>query len=157
MDTMTIQSYNNQPKSVRFDETHIWVTVQDGRIIGTPLSWFPWLVDASDAERSDYELSGFSIWWDSLDEGIDMAMLAGNYAASKNLVTPEQVAEMYDIAPNTVYRLLRREADLAEDEKRLPGAFKESGDKHRAKWWIPRESAQNFEPSKRGRKAQSES
>ena len=87
---MTISSYNNQPQTVEIRDGYIWVTVQDGRIIGAPLNWFPWLENATPDQQTDYICYGFSVVWNKLDEGIDMQMLIGNYSASKNLVTPEQ-------------------------------------------------------------------
>lgn len=152
MNLMSIQTYNNQPTDLEIKEGFVWVTVTDGRVLGVPLEWFPWLENATPEQQKDYKLNAFSIDWEELDEGIDMGTFAGNYFPSGNLVSPETVAEMHDISPNTVYRLLRREADLRESEKRLPGAFKDTGDPYRARWFIPRESAENFVPSSRGRK-----
>ncbi|MDY6215134.1 DUF2442 domain-containing protein [Actinobacillus porcinus] len=43
------------------------ITLQDGRILGVPFDWFPKLLNASQAERENYELSptGEGIhWWD---------------------------------------------------------------------------------------------
>ena len=38
-------------REVRFDEDSMWVTLDDGRVLGVPLSWFPRLMDARPAER----------------------------------------------------------------------------------------------------------
>ncbi len=65
-------------KNVRFDEATMWVELSDGRVIGTPLAWFPRLLNASDKERSGYELSKRGIHWDDLDEDISVeGLLAG--------------------------------------------------------------------------------
>ena len=69
---------NGQPLAVHFDDDKITVVLADGREISNPLSWFPWLENATDEQRSNYELWQFSIDWTELDEGIDIeGMLRG--------------------------------------------------------------------------------
>lgn len=66
------------PKSVAFTKTHVIVQLEDGRIIGNPLSWHPWLADATNAQRDNYVVDHFSIDWPDLDEGLDIeGMLRG--------------------------------------------------------------------------------
>lgn len=61
-----------------FDESTMWVTLSDGRIIGAPLAWFPKLLAASPKALQTYELSPLGIHWDRLDEDISIAgLLAG--------------------------------------------------------------------------------
>lgn len=61
-----------------FDENTMWVTLTDGRVIGTPLAWFPKLLAASPTQRQSYELSPLGIHWDDLDEDISIAgLIAG--------------------------------------------------------------------------------
>lgn len=59
-------------KTVRFDDTTIWVELSDARILGVPLVWLPRLVNASVEERNNYELSLRGIHWDDLDEDISV-------------------------------------------------------------------------------------
>lgn len=67
------------PKRVWFDENSMWVELQDARILGVPLVWFPRLLEARPEQRMDYELSAFGIHWDALNEDISVAgLLAGN-------------------------------------------------------------------------------
>ena len=33
-------------KGIRFDDATLWVDLQDGRTVGTPLAWFPRLLNA---------------------------------------------------------------------------------------------------------------
>ena len=67
-----------EPKSVRFDEDSFWVELDDGRVIGVPLAWFPRLFNAAPEARLDYELSPHGIHWDALDEDISVeGILAG--------------------------------------------------------------------------------
>lgn len=64
--------------SVRFDESCLWVDLDDGRVIGAPLAWFPRLLRASASERLQFEISPMGIHWDALDEDISVAgLLAG--------------------------------------------------------------------------------
>ncbi|WP_342220885.1 DUF2442 domain-containing protein [Candidatus Fukatsuia endosymbiont of Tuberolachnus salignus] len=63
---------NISAKKVRFDEFNLWVELNDARILGVPLAWFPKLLHASEAERNQFELSARGIHWDSLDEDISI-------------------------------------------------------------------------------------
>lgn len=69
---------NTSPKAVRFDEDSMWVELDDGRVIGVPLAWFPRLLHASPDARNMVELSPSGLHWDGLDEDISVAgLLAG--------------------------------------------------------------------------------
>lgn len=66
------------PKSVRFDEDTLWVSLSDGRTIAAPLAWFPRLLDAAPEQRERVELSQGGLHWEALDEDISVAgLLAG--------------------------------------------------------------------------------
>ena len=66
------------PKSVRFDEDTLWVSLSDGRTIAAPLAWFPRLLDATPEQREQVELSQGGLHWDALDEDISVSgLLAG--------------------------------------------------------------------------------
>ena len=66
------------PKAVRFDDDSMWVHLDDGRVIGVPLAWFPRLLQATARQREQYELSPHGIHWDQLDEDIAVeGLLAG--------------------------------------------------------------------------------
>jgi hypothetical protein len=65
-------------KSVRFDDDSLWVHLDDGRVIGAPLAWFPRLLAADNASRMQFEISPMGIHWESIDEDISVAgLLAG--------------------------------------------------------------------------------
>ncbi|MBN6075884.1 DUF2442 domain-containing protein [Aggregatibacter actinomycetemcomitans] len=65
-------------KHVRFDENPMWVELDDARILGIPLVWFPKLLRATKTELENYELSRRGIHWDALDEDISIdGLLAG--------------------------------------------------------------------------------
>ena len=50
-----------------------------------PLNWFPWLTMMLPRHREQsYDLHGDSVYWEELDEGIDLvAMLTGLYTKDK--------------------------------------------------------------------------
>ncbi|NML72887.1 DUF2442 domain-containing protein [Rhizobium sp. S-51] len=63
---------------IRFDEDTMWVSLDDGRVLGVPLAWFPRLLLATPEQRLAYELSAGGIHWDALDEDISIAgLIAG--------------------------------------------------------------------------------
>jgi hypothetical protein len=66
------------PVKVDFDDKMVWVTLADGRVIGNPLLWHPWLVRATPEQRSNMILRVYSVDWPDLDEGLDIeGMLRG--------------------------------------------------------------------------------
>ena len=67
-------------KSVRCDESTLWVDLADGRTIGAPLAWFPRLMRATPDQRDGVRISasGRGLHWDALDEDISVdGLLAG--------------------------------------------------------------------------------
>ena len=66
-------------KSVRFDDDSLWVGLDDGRVVGVPLAWFPRLLAATAEQRAGFELSPRGIHWEALDEDISIdGLLAGH-------------------------------------------------------------------------------
>jgi excisionase family DNA binding protein len=56
----------------------LWVELEDGRVIGTPLEWYMPLANATPEELGNYELLDDTIHWPDLDEDLSVpAMLAG--------------------------------------------------------------------------------
>ena len=79
---------NTSPKSVRFDEDTLWVSLADGRTIAAPLAWFPRLLEAKPEQRALVELSKNGLHWDVLDEDISVAgLLAGQPDLSRRAVS----------------------------------------------------------------------
>lgn len=79
---MTSLTLNNEPiaQSVETSDTELVVRLMDGRVLSTPLVWFPRLHNASPEKRNAYELlgNGVGIYWPDLDEDISVAgLLAG--------------------------------------------------------------------------------
>lgn len=75
---------NTSPRSVRFDDDTMWVSLSDGRTIAAPLAWFPRLLDATPEKRALVELSKGGLHWEALDEDISVAgLLAGQSDLSR--------------------------------------------------------------------------
>jgi hypothetical protein len=72
-----------EPVSVGFTDETISATLEDGRTITVPISWYPRLLNATPAQRLDYELSPSGIHWDEIDEDISIeGMLIGRNQSS---------------------------------------------------------------------------
>ncbi|MDE2748561.1 MAG: DUF2442 domain-containing protein [Chloroflexota bacterium] len=73
-------------KKVTFSKKFARVSLADGRVISLPLKFYPRLQNATDEQRKKYELFGLNIYWDDLDEGIDLtAMLTGMYRRREHM------------------------------------------------------------------------
>ncbi len=72
------------PIAVLFTDSRVLIEMADGRSLGLPLYFFPWLENASESQRQNFQLNYFTVDWEDLDEGIDMvAMLTGLYRNDK--------------------------------------------------------------------------
>lgn len=79
-----IHDTRNEPQSLSFTDTHVMVELADGRIIGVPLHFFPLLEAASDEERLNFKLGACDVYWEAIDDGIDLtAMLSGLYLETR--------------------------------------------------------------------------
>ena len=67
------------PKAVDiwFTDDMLYVRLEDGREIGTPLEWFPKLRDGSIEQKNNWRLigNGIGIHWEDLDEDISVRRL----------------------------------------------------------------------------------
>ncbi|MGC9272182.1 DUF2442 domain-containing protein [Acidiphilium sp.] len=71
-------SSSARAREVRFDEDSMWVTLDDGRVLGVPLAWFPRLFHAAPEQRATCRISSRGLHWEALDEDISVAgLLAG--------------------------------------------------------------------------------
>jgi hypothetical protein len=69
---------NMRPLAVDVQDGMLLVTLQDGRLIGTPLEWYPKLVAATPEQLARVELSTFGLHWEELDEDLGIeGMLLG--------------------------------------------------------------------------------
>lgn len=63
---------NDQVIAVEYADDMVYLKLADGRVIGNPLGWHPWLQAATEAQRSDIEFYELSVYWPSLDDGLDI-------------------------------------------------------------------------------------
>ena len=71
----------------RFLDNILYVALSDGREIGVPLekvSWLDWLLNASPEQRAGWSIepNGFAIYWDDLDDGIEVCHLLDTQSLS---------------------------------------------------------------------------
>ena len=71
-----IHDARNEARRIRFTEEHAMIDLADGRILGVPLGFFPLLKVATDEERQNYQLHGLTIYWEDIDDGMDLTALA---------------------------------------------------------------------------------
>jgi hypothetical protein len=77
---------NPRAQDVLVSEDELIVALADGRRISVPLAWFPRLLHATAAQRSNWELlgDGEGIHWPEVDEDLSVAgILRGTPAPSK--------------------------------------------------------------------------
>jgi hypothetical protein len=66
---------NNDPKrplAIAMTPTEIIVTLANGSIVVNPLSWHPWLEQATSEQRVRYELGTYDIQWPELGQCLDI-------------------------------------------------------------------------------------
>lgn len=69
---------NQRPVAVEVKDGMLLVTLKDGRLIGTPLAWYPKLAAATPQQLAKVELSTFGLHWEELDEDLGIeGMLLG--------------------------------------------------------------------------------
>ncbi len=81
-------------------EDALSVTLADGRVVSTPLVWFPRLAAASARQRSCWEFigGGIGIHWEAIDEDISVA----------SLLHPENFMRLPEVPARTVVRKRHR-------------------------------------------------
>jgi len=64
----------NRLLNIQFHKMLLYIVLADGREIGVPLSRFPWLERATPAQRKKWHIEphGFAVYWDKLDDGIEI-------------------------------------------------------------------------------------
>jgi len=71
----------------KFDEKNMWLTLNDGRMLGVPLALFPLLQRATPQQLSCYELSPRGIHWHELNEDLSIDGLLSPAPLSINTQT----------------------------------------------------------------------
>jgi hypothetical protein len=61
-------------KKVWFDEARIFLELSDGRVIGTPIAWYPNLRKGTLKQMQQFEVWGNGTWlhWEELDEDLSL-------------------------------------------------------------------------------------
>jgi hypothetical protein len=68
----------DRPVAVEISQGMLRVTLQDGRIIATPLDWYPRLAAATPQQQMHVELTLSGVHWPDLDEDLSIqGMLQG--------------------------------------------------------------------------------
>ena len=71
----------SRPRAVRarVDADRLWVSLEDGRDVSVPVTWFDWLARATDDQRHDIRIieGGAGIWWEQLEDGVSVPWLFG--------------------------------------------------------------------------------
>ena len=81
--SMAATEPQSRVSEIDFAEDKLIVSIEDGRIVLTPMAWYPRLMHATEVERSDWRVFEDSdgrdvIFWEQLDELIPVvALLAG--------------------------------------------------------------------------------
>ena len=75
--TTSILEINARAHRVEITDDELIVSLVDGRVLCVPITWFPRLLDASSADRRQWELlgEGEGIHWPQLDEDVSVAGL----------------------------------------------------------------------------------
>jgi hypothetical protein len=62
---------------LRFDNTHVLLTLSDGQSVRFPLNWFPVLKAATATEREHFAISldQQQLFWPEIDEDLNVATL----------------------------------------------------------------------------------
>ena len=70
----------HRPVGVDRTDTMLWVRLEDGRVIGTPIEWYPWLKNATPEQFNNVELTANGLVWHDLNQRLEVAdLLRGQY------------------------------------------------------------------------------
>ena len=86
---------HEQITEVRVTDDELVVALADGRTLSVPLVWYPSLLNASDAQRSDWELigDGEGVHWPQIDEDLSAEGLLRGIPSSAVLPRPPSPAD----------------------------------------------------------------
>lgn len=68
--------------NVRFEENILHISLSDGREVSLPIDrieWLEWLAKATPEQRASWSLEpgGYAIYWEELDDGIEVCHILG--------------------------------------------------------------------------------
>jgi len=58
--------------AIEIQNDTIFLRLADGRVIGNPLDWHPWLASASPEQRANVEMYELTVYFPDLDDGLDV-------------------------------------------------------------------------------------
>jgi hypothetical protein len=72
MNTLTSDEIQAKGIGLSFSEDELTCVLSDGRTITVPLAWYPRLLNATEAQRNDFEWlgEGYGIHWPQVDEDL---------------------------------------------------------------------------------------
>lgn len=75
---------------VRCDDERLTVDLMDGRTVAAPLAWYPRLLDATPAQRANWQIAGggYGIHWPDIDEDLSTEGLLRGAPAPRGRLTP---------------------------------------------------------------------
>jgi len=91
---------------VEFTDDALSVALMDGRVIAVPLVWYPKLLNATEAERNDWQVSGggYGIHWPMIDEDLSTeGLLRGAPAPRKRSTKKSTKAVWHSIKSETYH------------------------------------------------------
>jgi hypothetical protein len=92
MTILQIEVEDARPVEAHCDSRSLTVTLADGRVLQTPLWWYPRLASAPASALREIELMPMGMHWPELDEDISVAsMLRGEKAPGAKPPTREQI------------------------------------------------------------------
>ena len=72
MTSLAFETDEMRPVRAWCADGEVHVALADGRVIATPLWWYPFLSKLDDRGLNDIELMYEGIWWTAADEGISV-------------------------------------------------------------------------------------
>jgi len=57
-----VTDLRDKPVTVEIENGKVYVTLADGRVIGNPLDWHPWLLQATPEQRANVRLYHLSVF-----------------------------------------------------------------------------------------------
>jgi hypothetical protein len=82
---------------VKVTEDELRVRMMDGRTISVPLVWYPRLLNATEAQRNNWKISGggYGIHWEDIDEDLSTeGLLRGAPAPRQSLAEAKSSSQL---------------------------------------------------------------
>lgn len=92
MTSLVFETDEMRPVRAWCADGEVHVALADGRVIATPLWWYPFVRDLDEAQLNDIELMYEGIWWSAVDEGISVKSMFMGWK-SPDALPPAMAAE----------------------------------------------------------------